>query len=417
VVFGPGMRLAGLAAALLTVAGAARAEADLFSRDTISGMVDLRGGWADGEESWLEHGYGKLQGGGERGQAGIDLAAVVWRPTLGWDWSAYVDLVHQDEGDQPVDLDEAYLSYRPTPRSQTRLSARVGLFYPPVSLEHDGPAWSVSRTLTPSAANSWIAEEVKVGGVEGTVSAMLGDHRLSATAALFGFNDTSGTLLSFRGWALHDVRTTVLGKLPLPRTDAFHHALYGGQADIAQPTLELDGDIGGYAKLEWRPPAPVALSLFYYDNAGDPQVFEHNQWGWRTRFANLSLVAKPRPDIEILAQALHGNTYYGAETPMGRYVDVDFSAAYVLATWTGHRHRVTGRVDYFETRDRSFQAIDDNNEHGWALTAAYAYSISPHAAVWVEALHVSSDRAQRAYVGPDQQQAQTGLQTALRYSF
>ena len=60
--------------------------------------------------------------------------------------------------------------------------------------------------ITPSAINSWIGEEVKVVGVEGTATHPLAGGRLSGTFGLFGFNDTAGTQLAFRGWALHDRR-------------------------------------------------------------------------------------------------------------------------------------------------------------------------------------------------------------------
>ena len=61
-------------------------------------------------------------------------------------------------------LSEAYLVFKPTPAGDTRYSVRAGLFYPPVSQEHQGPAWIDADMITPSAINSWIGEEVKVVG-------------------------------------------------------------------------------------------------------------------------------------------------------------------------------------------------------------------------------------------------------------
>ena len=48
-------------------------------------------------------------------------------------------------------------------------------------------------------------------GVEGTVTQEWGGHRLTAQAAVFGDNDTSGTLLTYRGWALDGTRATLGG--------------------------------------------------------------------------------------------------------------------------------------------------------------------------------------------------------------
>jgi len=406
---------AALAAAALSVAPAARAETDLFGPGAVSGFLDLRVAAADGERSWLKGGYGKLEDGGGGDFAvrpRLGLAALTWRPQIAGDLGAYVQAEARSDQDLGVDLSEAFLTYNPAPRSAWRWSARAGLVWPPVSLEHDGPSWTVSRTLTPSALNTWIAEEVKTVAVEASLSREIGGHRLVVTAAAFEFNDTSGTLLSFRGWGLHDVRTTAFATLPLTRFDPRRAAVFSTQAEEARPTMEIDERIGGYARIEWRPPAPVAVHLFHYDNEGDPRARERGQWGWRTHFSEAGLVAQPAQGWEVLAQALSGRTYIGRRVPL--FVDVDYSAAYVLASRTWDGRRVSGRIDWFEARDNSNRALDDNAEHGWAATAAYAHPITPKLGLWFEALHVWSDRAGRAYLGDGARQAQTRLQVALR---
>ena len=91
----------------------------------------------------------------------------------------------------------------------------------------NGP-WS--RRVTPSAINSWIGEEVKVGGVEATLSTMIGEHACRLTVAAFELNDTAGTLLTFRGWALHDEKATLFGFQPLPVMNAVHASECAGAA-------------------------------------------------------------------------------------------------------------------------------------------------------------------------------------------
>jgi hypothetical protein len=100
--------------------------------------------------------------------------------------------------------------------SKLAFSARAGLMWPPVSLEHEGADWHVANSITPSAINSWIGEEVRPAAVEGTLAVNLGEHKLRATAAIMAANDTSGTLLTFRGWALHDRTTLAFRRQPLP---------------------------------------------------------------------------------------------------------------------------------------------------------------------------------------------------------
>ena len=67
--------------------------------------------------------------------------------------------------------------------------------------------------------------------------AALGEHQLAATGGAFGYNDTSGTLLSFRGWALHDLKATAFGHIPLPTLSFF---MTGPQAPKTRSLLEID---------------------------------------------------------------------------------------------------------------------------------------------------------------------------------
>ena len=129
-------------------------------------------------------------------------------------------------------------------------SARAGLMWPPISLEHEGADWHVKDSITPSAINSWIGEEVRPVAAEGTVAATLGEHKLRATAALMVANDTAGTLLTFRGWALHDRMTLAFRRQPLPPLETryqdyqapFTHLCSTSTA--ASPTARLLCEVG-----------------------------------------------------------------------------------------------------------------------------------------------------------------------------
>ena len=71
-----------------------------------------------------------------------------------------------------------------------------------------------------------------------SLSTKLGEHQLTATAALFDVNDTAGALLTFRGWALHDVKALAFQSQPLPALDEF---MEYGQPRITHPIKEMDG--------------------------------------------------------------------------------------------------------------------------------------------------------------------------------
>ena len=398
----------------LAGAGAAHAEANLFSRDTISGLVDLRLVAANGETSWVDGAVGKARFGD--GHQGLRLgeAALVWNPRFSDTLSAVVVGESQDGQRHVVDLGEGYLAYRSRPDSALRLSARAGVFYPPISLEHDGLDWSVPDTITPSAINTWVAEETKVVGVEATIRRTIAGQTFSLTAGGFKNGDTSGTELTFRGWALHDIKSPVFGRFPLPPLSA---AMARRQAPSTTPLAEIDGHVGYYGRLEWKPSSRLAFDLFGYDNGGDRiGVDARREWSWETRFWNLGM----RLDLDavaVKAQVMTGETLMGYSNALGIWADMGFEAAYVSASKALGPGSATVRYDHFSTTDRTNKATDNNAEHGWSALAAYRWDVRPNAQIVFEALYIDSFRRDRARLGLAPAQDQTVLQTAFRHQF
>jgi hypothetical protein len=71
------------------------------------------------------------------------------------------------DGDRnPIDLTEAFLEWRPYPQSHWRWRSRLGAFYPPISLENRGVGWQSLYSLSASAINTWIGEEIRAIGLE-----------------------------------------------------------------------------------------------------------------------------------------------------------------------------------------------------------------------------------------------------------
>ena len=192
------MRGSRLLAACLLVAGVAEAEG---FRLRVGGFVDLRAARTDDTTGWLDGGLGKLRWGGEDGEPKTVLAlaqsAVVFRASLGEELRAYAH-VNMDTGSYPtsglagLDLVEGWVSYRPRLSSSFGLRLRGGHFFPPLSLENDGIAWSPTRTLTASALDSWFGEEVRVTGLETSLEVFLPTSDLTFTGAVFGGNDPCG---------------------------------------------------------------------------------------------------------------------------------------------------------------------------------------------------------------------------------
>jgi hypothetical protein len=406
------------ASALVVSATAAKADVDLLSPDTLHGVIDLRLGGADGEPSFTTEGFGKFALGGGRdgdfnGKFQLAEAAVEWTPRINWEWSAVVDAGHQPGQENGFDLYQAYVQFKPVPRSATRFKVRFGYFYPPVSLENDARVWGVTDTITPSAINSWIGEEIKVGGAELAVSHDFGDQSLEGTAGLFGVDDTAGALLSYRGWAFDDQKSQAFGGIDLPPLSPFDARF---QEDESYSSREIDDRVGYYGKLEWRPPVPLTLEAFYYNNDGDrTSETIDQQWAWATQFADVGLTAQLGDHGRLAAQALEGNTAIGTKThPL---VDVDFQSAYLRVSYDVGRNTFTGRADVFQTEDNASRPPAPLSESGWALTGAWRRPLTKLLDLRIEAIHVESDRPGRVLGGEDAFQTQTLVQSSLRLTF
>ena len=394
---------------------------DLFSSETLSIAGDARLIAVDGEQSWVQGGFGKLRSGGDsrgdwrvRPQLGnVDL---VWQPRFGWALSGTVTGTLQGGERTELGISEAFLSFKPVQGGAVRLSARAGLIWGPISLEHSGADWHVTDTITPSAINSWIGEEVRPLAIELRADTSLGAHKLSASAAIFAANDTAGTLLTFRGWALHDRKTLVGHRQPLPPlSEEFEYY----QPPFTHPLLDVGPGFakrpGYYLKLAWSPPIPVRVELFRYDNRADPEAVNQDmEWGWRTRFNHVGAIAELGSDTELRIQAISGSARMGFDEGAGIWVDNRFRSAFALLTHHWGKTGLAGRIEAFGTRQRGSLVTDEDSEHGWAGTLAVQREIVPHVSGIVELLHVSSERAARERVGLSSQQNQTQLQADLR---
>jgi len=412
---------AGWLAPLAVGAGSARADpGGLISRETVAASADVRVIAADGERSWLDGGFGKARwSGGSNGalrvRPELTEATVAWLPRLGWAVSGTIVAIAQNGQQHGVDLSEAFLTFRARPAGAVRATARLGLFWPPVSLEHGGTEWRVNDTITPSAIGSWIGEEVKLTGAEFNLALPAGNGRIALTAAAFGMNDTSGTLLAFRGWALHDEKAVAFGKQPLPPFNGF---IANIQPRYTRPVIGISGYVGFYGKLAWTPAAPIRIEAFHYDNRANPQdVNASKEWGWRTRFDTVGAVARIGR-VTLRAQGMDGRTVMGFSMAgpggVGRWVNTRFRSAYLMATRETDWGSLSGRIEAFGTRNHGSQLTAVDDEDGWAATFAGRRQIGDHFALLAEFQHIDSDKDARLRVRIDPTQAQNVAQVALR---
>ena len=391
----------------------AASAADPLSLDSFSGVAVAGAEATSGEPSWVNGGEGKLETG--RGViVPFGSAIVEWHPVLPDRFGIVVSADAQSLANSVIGLDEAYVTFRPERDDAVSISARAGLFFPPVSLEHDGSGWSLSRTLTPSAINSWIANEVKVAGVEATLHTAFVNRPLNLTLAAFEGDQTAGALLAFRGWALDDLRATLGGTFDLPPLPP---RFIGRQAIETDSIDEVDGRLGGYGKIDYEPRDNLEVDLFGYDNNGSITALKDGQYAWRTRFVQASVRWTPRQDAEVLAQAMTGDTLMGIPVNGQTPVNIGFAAAYVLVSQTTSAGTATLRVDQFSISDHVFTALYNLAESGWSGTADWAMKLSERSQLVFEGIWLSSDRPDRARLGerPDQQSLQA--RAAFRTDF
>src|SRR6185369_14798719 len=102
-----------------------------------------------------------------------------------------------------IDALETYLRYDEM-EGDIGWSVKAGAFFPTISLENDDIGWTSPYTLTPSAINSWIGDELRTIGSEATFRWKTDMGVVSLTGALTCCNDEAGVMMADSGWALDD---------------------------------------------------------------------------------------------------------------------------------------------------------------------------------------------------------------------
>ncbi|HVF15514.1 MAG TPA: hypothetical protein VNA21_01340 [Steroidobacteraceae bacterium] len=366
-------------------------------------------------QSFTEGGMGLLRfdeehDGVQLGRVLLDVAGPL-RETFHYTLSASAT----DDGDQnPLDLTEAYIDWRPYPQSAWRWRARGGAFYAPISLENRAIGWQSTYSLSPSAINTWVGEEMRTIGVE-VASTSLGRQAgrsfdITILGAAYAWNDPMGVLILQRGWGIHDRQTPLFGSLPRPLIQ-----------DPDNTTIEffdeIDDRVGYYVGAEIKWTDDSLIRLMHYDNLGDPDDRTAKEPAWATKFDALGGRLELPHDISLLTQVMFGETEAGPQGNGRGIFVVEFWSYYLLASQRWGDHRYTVRYDRLYTDTERGARLLRSVQNATAWTAAYLFDLDDHWQFAVEGVRISGSLAQRAAVGAPVQATERQLQLAVRWTF
>ena len=376
------------------------------------GYVDARLIVPSNQESW-EHGLlGKLRYGAEDNKPELRIAEAVGQGVVLITPELMALAVVRIEPEQRTFFDflEAYVRYRPVSTTPWRWSVKAGAFFAPISLENTEIGWTSPWTLTPSAINTWVGEELRTIGAEGSLEWRSEERTITAMASLFGWNDPAGVLVADRGWALHD---RVTGLIDRPREpDAIAYAIHVPEPLYTYEVLEIDDTPGWYAGASWDEKGLGFLNVIYYNNEADPAAVRLKTIAWRTDFWDVGARTQIG-NVTLMAQALRGQTVI---VPSARfYSDTTFKSAYLLAGWNiSEEWRAAARFDVFST-DEKRPFPGNLSEHGNALTFALNYLPYDWLRVTGEYIRVDSTRNQRRVEGLDPHAVENQLQLSAKF--
>lgn len=368
----------------------------------LRGLLDVRIARGGRAPSWTDRGPGKTRYGGRSTSQGFER---VTRPLLsqlaieGWGTLPLGVVAHAqlnwetdiDDDDRPL-LIEAYLR-KEGGEWEKGWGLQTGVMNVPFSLEHTGPAWTARYTLTPSALNTWLWEEVRIVGLEGewwreTQNGL----RLNLLVGTGFGPDQMGRLLAVRGWVLSDALSGINSDLPLPAR--------GVRLSVFD---ERDHRPSVYTWLTLSDPRKRGeLSLGYFDNLGDQSA----KGVWETRFGALGAIFHPLAQMDVLLQYLLGET-----RTRGVAGDSSFNAFFALLSYHYRRHRVSARYDVFRVHDRD--GVPFTRERGDGVTLAYLFEFGLHHRVGFEYIFLHSHRPVRGRADP----ADDGWQLSYRFRY
>jgi hypothetical protein len=368
---------------------------------------------SDGTRSFLNDGLGELRF--DEHHEGVQLDNV----RFGYH-GELAEIVHftleavsyGDRQSNPLDLTEAFAEIRPYPTGPWRSRLKIGAFYAPISMENRLQGWRSAYSMSPSAINTWVGEELRTFGAEYDLD-WLGrqrghDWELGVGGSVYGWNESAGQLMAERGWAIHDRQATVFGKIGQP--DA------GPIADQRLLTDEGDGRAGYYLDATAKYLDTLELRALHYDNRADTDSYSEsaNAFPWLTQFDSAGVRWTPTTHWTLISQWLSGRTCVDSEEETYCW---HFDSEFLLASWSQGPDRLSGRYDRFEMHQslpEDDAEEDTYSDRGHAWTFAYQREINRYLSLALEFLQIDSRLPAREEIGAAPMAAERQLELAFR---
>lgn len=354
-----------------------------------SGSIDLRLSSTGKAKSYREGGRGVTRYGARKDNQSsneFNLPQIILATDIfyGDEWSGYIQFNYSDHK-SPIDnkegnigLVESYLEF--SPEFNKNLKFKGGLYFPDTSLENNDIGWNTTYTITPSAINSWIGEEVKLTGLKaeyesGNFTYMLGG---------FSGNDPLGAILAYRGFVFSDYQGAYGDELRTQTVPIVSN-------NATRSFKEVDGRIGLNTSVTYRNPN-FKMQLYYLNNFANNLAIEDGDYAWETNYKVISLEYLLTSNFKILSQTLFGETEMAPGFPAA--VNNDFWSSYFMGvyTWGEMKHSLSLRWDIFEVDDNDLTEPDNNDSRGYAGTLAYLYRYTDSTLFGAEFLSANSQR-------------------------
>ncbi|APD88279.1 hypothetical protein BM527_17260 [Alteromonas sp. Mex14] len=288
------------------------------------------------------------------------------------------------DGEKRISFSQLYLKYRPLTAASIKPEVKLGAFYPAISAENTDFGWLSPHFLTNSAINSWIGEELRIGGIEFSLrqsGRRVGSHwSWKVLGSVYKGNDTIGSLLSWRGFALHDRQSLYndrINFIPIPGVvdeDTLNAPAW------TEPFREVDGRLGYYVGAHIAYKRSAEMRYYYYDNNADTNAIDPDRiYAWHTRFHSITLRYMYNPIFTVFSQLLVGDTLMGEST-----VDNDFNSGFIAAVYIMTPYMLAARADWYQVNDYDNYALDPNGSSGRAFTISAGRNISEHFSLTAE---------------------------------
>jgi hypothetical protein len=372
--------------------------------------LDMRLVAADSPTAYLDGGLGVVRYGDNRDGAQLGRARFAISQDFGDLLTLKADASAWGQHDRnPIDLTEAYLQLHPYPWGDWRARVKLGAFYAPMSLENRADGWESPYTLSSSAMDSWVAQELRTIGAEFKLE-WLGTHSghdfdVGAALGVYGWNQGAGTALSDSGFTISDWQGSLFGRVGRP----------SGLTGAVDEYHQFDHHAGTYLGLDVHYLDRVTLEGLHYDNhanpAADDEVTGH--YAWQTRFDTVGLRAETDAGWTAIIQWMDGSTYVDPEEfGLLRW---DFVTRYALISKRTGRNTLSARYDDFAVSAQ--QAFPYGDQAGHALTLAYRFEANAQWRFTLEWVRVRGFQTNRALLaGQAPFATMSDVQAAIRYA-